>query len=141
MVPRARVTEIAVCHARTAQEHDLQHPVERDRDLAEEVLAEKIRRDQKIVDDQQRHRQHRGGAHDVHQVGQRGESPLCFIEVEQEIDDAGIDHENRQERVERIQPFLDADRLEPDVAARNHGQRGHEKIVRDDQHPARTAKK
>ena len=140
MMPRARIAEIAIRHARAAQQHDLQDPVERDRDLAEEVLAEHIRRDQKIVDDQQRHREHRRGAHDVHQVRQRGEPPLRFVEVEQEIDDAGINHESRQERKQRIQPFLDADRLEADVAARDHGHRGHEKIMRDDQRPARTAK-
>jgi hypothetical protein len=103
-------------------------------------LAEHIRRDQKIVDDQQRHRQHRRGAHDVHQVGQRCEAPLRFVEVEQEIDDTGISHEGRQERIQRIEPLLDADRLEADIAARDHGERGHQEIMRDDQRPARTAK-
>ena len=32
------------------EKHDLQEPVERDRDLAEEELAEHIRRDQQIVE-------------------------------------------------------------------------------------------
>jgi hypothetical protein len=95
-------SEIAVRHARAAQQHDLQDPVEHDRDLAEEILAEHIRRDQKIVDDQQRHREHSRGAHDVHQVRQRGEPPFRFVEVKQEIDDAGIDDESRQEREQRV---------------------------------------
>ena len=47
---RARELEVAEGEARPAEQEHLHEPVERDRDLAEEVEAEELRRDQDVVD-------------------------------------------------------------------------------------------
>ena len=86
---RAGVTEIAIGDARAREKSDLQHPVKDDRDLAEEERAVDVRRDQHVIERQQRHRQHRRGAHDVQQIGQRGKPPLCLVETGEDVDDAG----------------------------------------------------
>ena len=133
MLPGARVAEIPVGHPRAAQQRDLQYPIKRDSDLAEEVLAEHVRRDQKIVNDQQRDRQHRRRANDVHQVRQRGESPFQLVKMEYKVDKSGVDNEGRQEREQRLAPFHQAGFFETDIEADDHGGRGHEQIVCDDQ--------
>jgi hypothetical protein len=129
----ARGAEIPVGHPRAAQQGDLQHPIKRNGDLAEEVLAEHVRCHQKIVNDQQRDRQHRRRANDVHQVRQRGETPFRLVEMEYKVDKSGIDDEGRQEREQRLAPLHQAGFFETDIEADDHGGRGHQQIVCDDQ--------
>ena len=93
-----RVAEITIGNARSAQEDDLEYPVKRDGDFAEEEFPEHVRRDQHVIEHQQRDREHGRRAHDVHQVGERGETPLRFVEMKKEIDEAGINDERRQKR-------------------------------------------
>ena len=94
----AGIAVVAVGDPRPAEKHHLQDPIERDGDFAEEELPEHVRRHQHVVEHQQRDRQQRHGAKDVHQIGKRGEAPLRFVEMEHEIDDPGIDDETGQER-------------------------------------------
>ena len=97
VLKRAGVAEIAIGDARARQKCDLQQPIEHDRDLAEEERAVDVRRQQHVIERQQRHRQHRRGAHDVEEIGQRGEAPLRLVEAGDAVDEAGIDDEGRQQ--------------------------------------------
>ena len=53
-VARAGVLQVAEGQARAAEQEHLHEPVERDRDLAEEVEAVELRRDENVVDDEER---------------------------------------------------------------------------------------
>jgi len=77
-------------HLGKKKEH-LQDPVDQDRRLAEEEVAEHVWRDQDVIEHQQRKRQHGRGPEDVPEIRQRGEAPLGVVEMEKVIDDAGID--------------------------------------------------
>jgi hypothetical protein len=136
MLLRAHIAEMAIGDARSGKERHLQEPVEQDGDLAEEVLAVEQRRDQHVVERKQRDRQHRGGAHDVAQVGQRGEAPFRAMQAEGVVDEPGIDHEARHDRDQLVEAGLEPDRLEADVEAHDDRRRGREQIVRHDQHLA-----
>ena len=137
LLPGAGVAEVAVADPGCAQEHHLQHPIEGDGDLAEEELPEHVGRDQDVVEHQQRYGQHRRRAHDVHQVRERREPPLRFVEMKEEIDDAGIDDEAGQEDEQPVAPLDEAGPLEADKEARDNRRRGRQKIVRDDERSAR----
>ena len=110
-VQDARVAEVAVDDPRPGEEAHLQDPVERNRDLAEEEGAVESRRQQDVVEHQQRQRQHRGGAHDVVEVRERGEAPLGLVQVEQEIDDRRIDEEAGQHGNKPVEALVQAARL------------------------------
>ena len=56
-LPRVGVFDVAEGEARAAQQEHLDQPVQRDGDLAEEEEAEELRRDEDVVDHQQRQRQ------------------------------------------------------------------------------------
>ena len=93
----ADMAEVPVGDARSRQECDLQEPVEQDRGLAEEVRAIERGRDQHIVEHEQRDRQHRRGAHDIAEIGHRGEAPLGAVQAEHEEDAGRIDQEAGQD--------------------------------------------
>ena len=95
MLQRTGVAEIAVGDARAREEGHLQEPVQRDGDLAEEERAVDVRRQQHIVEHEQRDRQHRRHLDDVHQVRQRGEAPLVLVEPEDREHAGGIDRRSR----------------------------------------------
>ena len=134
----ARVAEIAIGDARPAEERDLQQPVEDDRDLAEEEGAVEIRRQQHVVERQQRHRQNGRGAHDVVEIGQRGEAPLRLVEAGERIDEAGIEHEHRQHHRQQPPALAKPGLLETDEKARDHRRRrGEEVMCQNEPHPRR----
>ena len=88
--------------AHAAEEEHLHEPVEQDRDLAEEEGAVEIRRQQDVVEHQQRDGEHAGGAEDVVEVGQRGEAPLVPVQADNEVDQRRV---NQKERQQQFQPF------------------------------------
>ena len=128
--------EIAVGDPGAAQEEYLQEPVEQDGDLAEEELAINVRRDQNVVDGEQRGGQHRADAEDVEEVRQRGEAPLVPVQAEGEIDDRRVGHEKRQigqgHQLVRKLRLLEAH----DEGQHDRG-RGGDDVVQHDQYLAR----
>ena len=133
----ARVAELAVDRARADKKRDLHEPVEPDRDLAEEIGAVDLRRDQDVVQHKQGDRQNGGGLHDVEHVGQREKPPLRRMQAEQEIDEAGIDHEARQEPDQPVEALSEPGFLEANEEARQDGDGGRNQIMREDQVLAR----
>ncbi len=75
-LPGSGVFEVAKGEAGTAEQEDLQDPVEQDGDLAEEVEPVEIRRDQHVVEDEQRQRHHAGGADDAARSGSEAKRHL-----------------------------------------------------------------
>ena len=65
---RPRLAEIPVGDARAAEKRGLDDEIKRDGDLAEEERGVEIRRQQHVVEHQQRNRQHRGGLDDPKQL-------------------------------------------------------------------------
>ena len=142
VLQRAGVAEIAVGDARTGQKYDLQHPVENDRDLAEEKRAVEIWRQQNVVERQQRHRQHGRGTHDVVEVGQRSETPLGLVEAGKDVNETGIDEKTGQQDDQQAPTLREAGFLEPNKKARDHCRRRGEQIVRENEpHPRREGRK
>ena len=134
VVARARIAEIAIGDARPAQKEHLKEPIQDDRELAEEEGAEEIRRDQDVVEHQKRHRQHGDGTKDVEEIGKRGEPPLSLVELEQLIDDPGIDQETGQHDQKPVKPLHQAGRLEAQVETRDdRRRRGHEIVHHDEE--------
>ena len=82
----ARVAEIAIGKAQRAEEGYLEEPVEDDGDLAEEEGAVNVRRDENVVEHQQRQRQHRRDAQDVQRIRQRDEAPFRRGQIEDVAD-------------------------------------------------------
>src|SRR5260370_42359103 len=101
MLERAGVAKIAIGDARAREKGDLQQPIQYDRDLAEEERAVAVWRQQHVVEREQRYRQYRRGAHDVEEIGQRGEAPLRPVESREARNETRIHatawHRNRQE--------------------------------------------
>ena len=104
----ARVMEIAIGDPRAAQEKHLQEPVQQDGDLAEKERAVEVRRQQHIIEREQRHRQNGGGAEDIVEIGDRREPPFVAVQAEDEINRRGIDQENRQQNLKADQPLVQA---------------------------------
>ncbi len=122
--------------------NDLQQPVEHDRDLAEEERAVDVRRQQHVVDHQQRHGQHRHGPHDGEHVGQRNEPPLGLVQTEIAVDEPGIDDEGRQHDQQEPPALGEEGILEPDEEARQDRRRRREEVVRQNEpHPRRELRK
>ena len=132
----ARITEVAIGDPRPAQKHHLQKPVEQNGGFAEEELAEHIRRHQHIIQRHQRHRQHGRGAENVHQVGKRCEAPLQLVEMEEEINDAGIDDESRQEREQRVLALGKTGGFKTQVKTCQYRRSRRNQVMRDDQKSA-----
>ncbi|GJE45244.1 hypothetical protein AEGHOMDF_4438 [Methylobacterium soli] len=128
-LPGAGIFEVAEGEAGAAEQEDLQHPVEDDRDLAEEVEAVEVGRDQHVVEHQKRQRQHARGPHDAGEIGQRGEAPLRPVELEPRVDEPGKRHEGRQQERERVQPLGEELAVEAEHEGEDHGQRGRHEIV------------
>ena len=138
----AGVAEIAVSDAGTGQKCDLQHPVENDRDLAEEKRTVEIWRQENVVERQQRHGQHGRGAHDVVEVGQRGKTPLRLVEAGKDVNETGIDKKTGQQDDQQAPTLLEAGFLEPNKKARDHCRRRGEQIVHENEpHPRREGRK
>ena len=129
----AGVFHVAEGQPRTPEERHLNQPVEGDRDLAEEVEPEELRRDKHVIGDQKREGQHGGGAEDVGQVGQGGEAPLGAVELEVPVDQPGEDHEGRQEQGQVGQALVEAHAVEAHEEGRENGRRRHHEIMHDDQ--------
>src|SRR5918995_5844151 len=111
----ARVAEVAIGNARTAQKKHLHKPVQNDRNLAEKEGAVEVGRQQDVIQHQQRDRQNRRGAEDVVKVGQRGEAPLSLVELEEIIDEPGIDDKARQKCQQRVHALGELFTLEADM--------------------------
>ena len=88
---RARIAQITIDEARSAQKEYLQKPVQDNGNLAEEEcplqfgrnrLAMNVGRDENIVHDHERQRQHRRGAKDVQCIRQGKETPFGGGKVE-----------------------------------------------------------
>ena len=118
---------------RAAEQEHLQEPVEPDGDLAEEVEAVALGRDEHVVDDEQRQRQHGRGAEDVEQVGQRREAPLRLVEGKPPVDEAGEGHEDRQEGRQVLHPLVEQRAVEADHEGQGHGDRRRDEVVDDDE--------
>src|SRR6516162_5322049 len=97
MLERAGVAKIAIGDTRARQKSDLQQPIQHNRYLAEEERAVDVWRQQHVVEREQRYRQYRRGAHDVEEVGQRGEAPLRLVEARDAVDETGIDDKGGQQ--------------------------------------------
>src|SRR5262245_63496466 len=98
MLERAGVAKIAIGDARARQKRDLQQPIEHDRDLAEEERAIDVRRQQHVIEREQRYRQYRRGAHDVEEIGQRGEAPLRLVKARDAVKETGKDDKGGQKK-------------------------------------------
>ena len=131
-LPRAGVFEVAIGEARAAEQRDLDEPVQRDRDLPEEVDAVEDRRDQHVVDDKQRERQHRRGTEDIGEVGKRGEAPFRLVQREVPIDQPGEGHEERQEGRQVSDALVERLAVESHDQRQKHGERRRHEIVEDD---------
>src|SRR5580700_418950 len=128
-MPGARIAEITIGKPRSAEEDELQDPIEDDGDLAEEELPEHVGRDQHVIEHQERYGEHRRRAQDVHQIRQRREPPLRLVKMEQVINDPGIGNEARQEQEQRLFALHQARRLEADVEARDDRRRRHDQVM------------
>src|SRR5260370_40892902 len=82
---------------RASQKGDLHQPIQYDLDLAEEEGAVDVWRQQQVAERERRYRQYRRGAHDVEEIGQRGEAPLRLVEARDAVDETGIHDEGRQQ--------------------------------------------
>jgi hypothetical protein len=101
--------------------------------VAEEEEAEELRREQHVIDHEQRQRQHRGGPEDIEEIGQGSEAPLGPVEVEDPVDDARVKHEGRQEQRQMLEALLQEPTFEAHVESRDDGGGRHQEIVDDDQ--------
>ena len=79
----------AIDETRAAEEEDLQAPIDDDEGLAEIELAEHLRRQEDVVGDEKADRQEARGAHDVDEIGDRGEAPFRLIEIGSPVDERG----------------------------------------------------
>ena len=133
---RARVMEIAVGDARAAEEKYLQQPIQQNGDLAEVEGAIEARRQQHVIERDQRHRQDGGDAENIEEVGNGSEAPLVAVQVEDEINDRGVSQEQRQ-ILEPDQPLIERLVLEADQEGQHDRRGGGGKIVQYDQDLAR----
>src|SRR5262249_1498830 len=138
MLERAGVAKIAIGDARARQKGDLQQPIQYDRDLAEEERAVDVWRQQHVVEGEQRYRQYRRGAHDVEEMGQRGEAPLRLVEAKDAVDEPGIHDEGWQKNRQEPPALGKSTLLEANEETRDHRRRRGQQVVRQNEpHPWR----
>ena len=87
LLARARIAEIAIGDARASEEEHLEEPVDDDRGLAEEEGAVKIRREQDVVEHQQRDRHHACRTENIEKIRQRREAPFGVVEMKERVDE------------------------------------------------------
>ena len=124
----------AVDETRPAEEEDLQAPIDDDEGLAEIELAEHLRRQQDVIDDEKAERQEARRPHDVDEIGDRGEAPFRLIEVGSPIDERGARQRDRKDKRQMLQEAREARLVEAQLERHEHSERRHHEIVDDDRH-------
>ena len=117
-----------------AEEEDLQAPIDDDEGLAEIELAEHLRRQQDVIDDEKAERQEARRPHDVDEIGDRGEAPFRLIEVGSPIDERGARQRDRKDKRQMLQEAREARLVEAQLERHEHSERRHHEIVDDDRH-------
>src|SRR5260221_14372957 len=123
MEKRGVVAKIGMGDAGARQKSDLQQQIQYDRDLAEEERAVDVWRQQHVVEREQRYRQYRRGAHDVEEIGQRGEAPLRLVETRDAVDETGIHDEGRQQNRQEPPALAKPALIEANEETRDHRRR------------------
>ena len=134
---RPRVAEIAIGEARPGEERHLQEPVENDRGLAEEERAVHVRREEDVVQHQERDGEHARDADDVEHVGERNEPPFRRRQPERGADDDAQRQKIRQDHRQHRQARQQVQIFEPQIEARQHGGGRRHHVVQRDQIDAR----
>src|SRR5262249_187160 len=91
---------------------------------------------------EQRYRQDRRGAHDVEEIGQRGEAPLRLVEARDAVDETGIGDKSRQQNRQEPPTLGKPGLFETNEETRDHRRcRGQEVVRQNEPHPWREARK
>src|SRR5262249_6705914 len=104
-----------------------------DGDLSEEERAVNIRRQQDVVDRQQRDRERCRGPKQIVEIGYGCESPFVAVQPNDEINQGRIGQKKRQEFFKTVQPLIERGALEAQKKREKDCRRGGNKIVQDDQ--------
>src|SRR5262245_60986854 len=130
--------EVTVGDPQATQKKHLQEPVEQNGDLAEEEGAIEVRRNQNVIERQQRDSKYGRCLEQVVEIRDRRETPLVTMQTGDEVDDCRIDQEEGKEQRQPAQPLIQGGILEAHEECDDNRRCGLQQILQHDQHLARS---